>query len=226
MNITLFQNACSCWSPLASYPSQNKSQDCYHRFQGIAFPATILSRCLVSRYVPTRSLRSPSSLSICIPSRKIAMTRSKSFSSVASDIWNRLSSHLSSISALPAFKKKRQASSFFKCFPLSFLSIHWNHALWCHHSICCSLSFVPVLAWFSVSGNSIRSLCKFATSCIGFLWGRGSNSRCLLVRRFTNVYTEELHLTSLRWCCQLPIHQPCDVYDLQQGATWSSPAQK
>ena len=42
---------------------------------------------LVWRYVPTRSLRS-SSLSICIPTRKTAMARSKSFSSVASKIWN------------------------------------------------------------------------------------------------------------------------------------------
>ena len=82
------------------------------------------------------------------------------------------------------------------------------------NSICCSLSFVPLLAWFSVSGNLIRSPWKFATSCIGSLWGRGSNSR--FERRFTNVYTEELHLTSLRWRCQSPIHQPCDVCDLQQ----------
>ena len=37
--------ACSCRSPLASYPSQNKFQNCYHRFQGIAFPAAFLSRC-------------------------------------------------------------------------------------------------------------------------------------------------------------------------------------
>ena len=53
------------------------------------------------------------------------------------------------------------------------------------------------------------------------VWGRGSNSR--FVRRCTNVYTEELQLTSLRWCCQTPIHQPCDVCDLPQGSTWSSP---
>ena len=87
------------------------------------------------------------------------------------------------------------------------------------NSICCSLSFVPLLAWFSVSGNSIRSPWKFATSCIGSLWGRGSNSR--FVRWFTNFYTEELHLSSLRWCCQSLTHQPCDVCDFQQGATSS-----
>ena len=31
------------WLPIR--PSQNKFQDCYHCFQGIAFPAAILSRC-------------------------------------------------------------------------------------------------------------------------------------------------------------------------------------
>ena len=92
------------------------------------------------------------------------------------------------------------------------------------NSTCCSLSFVSLLAWFSVSGNSIRSPCKFATSCIGSQWGRGSNSR--FVQRFTNVYMKELHLTSLRWCCQSLTHQPCNVCDRQHGATWSSPAQK
>ena len=92
------------------------------------------------------------------------------------------------------------------------------------HGINKFLSFAPLLAWFSVRGNSIWFLQKFTTSCIGSLWGRGSNSR--FVQRCTNVYTKELHLISLRWCCQSQIHQSCDVCDLQQGATWSSPAQK
>ena len=72
---------------------------------------------LVPRYVPTRSLRSSSSLSICIPSRKTAMARSKSFSSVASDTWNRLPCHLSSISALPAFRKRLKHHLFSTAFP-------------------------------------------------------------------------------------------------------------
>ena len=72
---------------------------------------------LVPRYVPTRSLRSPLSLSICIPSRKTAMARSKSFSSVASDTWDRLPSHLSSISALPAFRKRLKHHLFSSAFP-------------------------------------------------------------------------------------------------------------
>ena len=69
---------------------------------------------LVPRYVSTRSLRS-SSLSICIPSWKTAIARSKSFSSVAwlaSDTWNKLPCHLSSISALVA-SSKRLGHNFF-----------------------------------------------------------------------------------------------------------------
>ena len=102
-------------------------------FKVLHFQQPSYLAALVPRYVPTRSLRSSSSLSICIPSRKTAMARSKSFSSVASDTWNRLPCHLSSISALPAFQEETQASSFFNCFPRYFLSIHWHRALWCHH---------------------------------------------------------------------------------------------
>ena len=75
-------------------------------FKVLHFQQPSYLAALVPRYVPTRSLQSSSSLSICIPSRKTAMARSKSFSSVASDTWNRLPSHLSSISALPAFRKR------------------------------------------------------------------------------------------------------------------------
>ena len=45
---------------------------------------------LIPRYVPARALRSSSSLSICVPPRKNIMATSKSFSSVASNIWNAL----------------------------------------------------------------------------------------------------------------------------------------
>ena len=61
---------------------------------------------LIPRHVPTRSLRSSSSLSICVPTRKTAMVKSKSFSSVASYILNKLPCHLSSISTLPTFRKR------------------------------------------------------------------------------------------------------------------------
>ena len=45
---------------------------------------------LIPRYVPARAFRSSSSLPICVPPRKTTMTTSKSFSSVASNIWNAL----------------------------------------------------------------------------------------------------------------------------------------
>ena len=60
---------------------------------------------LIPRYAPVRSLRSSSSLSICVPLRKTSMAASRSFSSVAPKIWNALPGHLSSIPTLPAFRK-------------------------------------------------------------------------------------------------------------------------
>ena len=42
---------------------------------------------LIPRYAPVRSLRSSSSLSICVPLRKTSMAASRSFSSVAPKIW-------------------------------------------------------------------------------------------------------------------------------------------
>ena len=77
----------------------------------------ILLPSIVPRYVPTQSLRSSSSLSISIPSRKTAMARSKSFSSVASDTWNKLPCHLLSIYALPAFRKRLKHHLFSSAFP-------------------------------------------------------------------------------------------------------------
>ena len=83
-------------------------------FKVLHFQQPSYLAALVPRYVPTRSLRSSSSLSICIPSRKTAMARSKSFSSVASDTWNRLPCHLSSISALFLLSGRDSSSIFFQ----------------------------------------------------------------------------------------------------------------
>ena len=69
------------------------------------------------RYVPTRSLRSSSSLSICVPTRKTTMAKSKSFSSVASYFWNKLPCHLLSISTLPAVRKRLKHHLFSSAFP-------------------------------------------------------------------------------------------------------------
>ena len=60
---------------------------------------------LIPRYVPARALRSSSSFSICVPSRKTTMAASKSFSSVAPNIWNALPNHLSSIPTLPVLEE-------------------------------------------------------------------------------------------------------------------------
>ena len=60
---------------------------------------------ILPRYTPSRSLRSSASATISVPLRKISMVFSKSFSSVASSIWNKLPGHLSSVPTLPAFRK-------------------------------------------------------------------------------------------------------------------------
>ena len=85
-------------------------------FKVLHFQQPSYLAAIVPRYVPTRSLRS-SSLSISIPLRKTAMARSKSFSSVASETWNKLPCHLSSISALPAFRKRLKHHLFSSAFP-------------------------------------------------------------------------------------------------------------
>ena len=57
-------------------------------------------------------------LSICIPTRKARITKSKSFSSVASYIWNKLACHLLSIPTLPSIN----TFSIFVCLPRYFLT--------------------------------------------------------------------------------------------------------
>ena len=68
------------------------------QFQQPSYLASLIQKC-----VPMRALRSSSLLAVCVPPRKTTMANSKSFSSVASNIWNALPSHLSSIPTLPAF---------------------------------------------------------------------------------------------------------------------------
>ena len=58
-----------------------------------------------------------SSLSLCVSNRKTGMAKSKSFSSVASSIWNKLPGHLSSISTLPASRKRLEHHLFSSAFP-------------------------------------------------------------------------------------------------------------
>ena len=72
---------------------------------------------LIPRYVPAQALRSSSSFSICVPPRKTTMAASKSFSSVAPNIWNALPNYLSSISTLPVFRRALKHH----LFPLAYL---------------------------------------------------------------------------------------------------------
>ena len=75
-------------------------------FKVLQFPHSSYLASRIPRYVPTQALRSSSSLSIsCVLQRKITMTASKSFSSVALVIWNALPNHLSSIPTLPAVRR-------------------------------------------------------------------------------------------------------------------------
>ena len=72
---------------------------------------------LIPRYVPARALRSCSSLSICVPTCKTTMAASKSFSSVASGIWNALPNHLSSVPTLPVFRRALKLHLFLLAYP-------------------------------------------------------------------------------------------------------------
>ena len=72
---------------------------------------------LIPRYTPVRSLRSSSSLSICVPLRKTSMATSRSFSSVAAKFWNALPGHLSSIPTLPAFRRALKHHLFLRAYP-------------------------------------------------------------------------------------------------------------
>ena len=72
---------------------------------------------LIPRYVPARALRSSSSFSICVPTRKTTMAASKSFSSVASNTLNALPNHLSSIPTLPVFRRALKHHLFLLAYP-------------------------------------------------------------------------------------------------------------
>ena len=119
--------------PLASYPSQNKFQNCYHRFQGIAFPAAILSRCLCS----TVCAHAITAIFLFLVNMH-SLTKNRNgkvqvvlIRCLGHSEWVTISSFIHFRSS--CFQEETQASSFFKCFPRYFHSTHWHHALWCHH---------------------------------------------------------------------------------------------
>ena len=119
-------------------------------FKVLQFQQPSYLAALIPRYVPTRSLRS-SSLSLCIPTRKTEMAKSKSFSSVASSVWNKLPGHLSSISTLPAFRKKLKHHLFRSAFPGNPSTIHWHHVLWCQPIHRCDSGRTHPIAWLTRS---------------------------------------------------------------------------
>ena len=86
-------------------------------FRVLQFQQPSYLASLIPKYVPARALRSSSALSICVPSHKTTIATSKSFSSVASNIWNSLPNHLSSIPTLPAFRRALKHHIFLLAYP-------------------------------------------------------------------------------------------------------------
>ena len=73
--------------------------------------STTLAQILPSYIIPSRSLRS-SSTTISAPMRKTSIGTSRSFSSTASDVWDKLPVHVSSASTLPVFRRQAPFYSF------------------------------------------------------------------------------------------------------------------
>ena len=72
---------------------------------------------ILPRYIPPRSLRSSSSITISAPFRKTSMATSKSFSSTASRVWNKLPTHVSSALTLPVFRRHLKHHYFLDAYP-------------------------------------------------------------------------------------------------------------
>ena len=102
---------------LASYSSQNKFQDCYHRFQGIAFPAAILSCCPC----PTVCAHAITAIFLFLVNKhSLTKNRNGKVQVVLIRCLGHLewvAIHLSSISALPAFRKRLKHHLFSSAFP-------------------------------------------------------------------------------------------------------------
>ena len=72
---------------------------------------------ILLRYTPSRSLRSSSSITISAPLRKTSMATSKSFSSTASRVWNKLPAFISSALTLPVFRRHLKHHLFLDAYP-------------------------------------------------------------------------------------------------------------
>ena len=73
-------------------------------FRVLQFQQPSYLASLIPKYVPARALGLSPALSICVPPRRTTIATSKSFS-IASNIWNSLPNHLSSIPTLPDFRR-------------------------------------------------------------------------------------------------------------------------
>ena len=85
-------------------------------FKVLQFQKPSYLAALIPRYVPTRSLRSSSSLSICVLTRKPQWQSPNHFHLLPHIFWNKLPCHLSSISTLPAFRKRLKPHLFSSAF--------------------------------------------------------------------------------------------------------------
>ena len=72
---------------------------------------------ILPRYTPQRSLRSPSSITISAQLRRTSMATSKSFSSTASQVWNKLPTHIFSALTLPVFRRHLKHHLFLDAYP-------------------------------------------------------------------------------------------------------------
>ena len=81
---------------------------------------------ILPRYIPSRSLRSSSSITISAPFRKTSMATSKSFSSTASRVWNKLPTHVSSALTLPVFRRHHKHHFFLDAYPGFTAPVHQN----------------------------------------------------------------------------------------------------
>ena len=89
-------------------------------------------------YRREHSARLRTSLSICVPTRKTTMAASKSFSSVASGIWNALPNHLSSVPTLPVFRRAIKHHLFPACLMLTLTVVQnlvWSNQLNVSHFV-------------------------------------------------------------------------------------------
>ena len=74
------------------------------------------------------------------------------------------------------------------------ITIYFKNVYFFHAQL--GSTFFPLWGFdLHISLNTTHSECKSSSSISSFT--------------HSHSHTEELHLTSLRWCCQSPIHQPC-----------------